>query len=387
MTRGLAIGAAGAVPAYGAFVLFGDHVVAGSATAAVCTSKRLADAAAAAGYGLFMSFGEVESSVDDDGQHPGRPKKELIESVLRDLRLHAIRFPAALGAYLAALVERRLMERETRLREALVSRLESAGVVRRPDVAAAMRRVERHRLLPGVSLEEAYADRAIAIKTQGDEVTSSISQPGMVAQMLELLEARAGERILEIGTGSGYNAALLAELVGPRGSVTTVELDAELAGRAATALRELGYDNVRVLSGDGAQIGPAVYDRIIATARSDDIAPAWWEALPDGGRMVVPLRLQNAGEYAVGFDRRGNRLESVGVWPCAFIALRGAGAEAAEGELFYRDPSERGRLAHVRRVHRVVAVRRENATMELLESADLVIARPVSLFGVTFMPS
>ena len=129
------------------------------------------------------------------------------------------------------------MERETRLRETLVAQLERGGVLRSPSVAAAMRAVPRHLFLPMVRADETYADQAIALKVDGDEILSSISQPSMIVQMLELLEVRPGDRILEVGTGSGYNAALLSHLAGPTGSVTSVEIDLEMYHRASADAR------------------------------------------------------------------------------------------------------------------------------------------------------
>jgi protein-L-isoaspartate(D-aspartate) O-methyltransferase len=278
------------------------------------------------------------------------------------------------------------MERDENLRETMVSHLERSGVLRVPSVAGAMRAVPRHRFLPGTALDEAYADRAIAIKMNGNEIVSSISQPGMIVLMLELLAPSRGSRILEIGTGSGYNAALLAELAGADGRVTTIDLDAELAERARGVLRELGYRNVRVMAADGRveAVEREAYDRVVVTARSDDIAEAWWGALSEGARLVLPLRLEAAGEYAVGFVRRGKRLQSVGVHPCAFIALRGE-ADAPRGvDIFYRDPALRDSRACLRRVIDVLAVRREDATPALLDDADLVIARAATLFAVKF---
>lgn len=282
------------------------------------------------------------------------------------------------------------MERDETLRAALVAALERNGVLRRPAVAAAMRAVPRHRFLPGKPIDEAYADRAITIKTHGGEIVSSISQPGMIALMLELLAPARGERVMEIGTGSGYNAALLAELVGPEGSVTTIDLDDELAGRARAALDALGYRNVRVLTADGGLqlVEHTRFDGLVVTARSDDVAAAWWQALSEGGRLVLPLRLENAGEYAVGFvRRRDGRLHSVGLHPCAFIALRGEAAVASASAIFYRDSARHsgsGSGACLRRVVNVVAARREDASPDLLGDADLVIARPSSVFAVGF---
>lgn len=276
--------------------------------------------------------------------------------------------------------------RDVDLRETLVGTLRRTGAVRSARVAAAIRSVPRHLFMPGTPLSEAYADRAIAIKMRDDEILSSISQPGMIAQMLELLEPSIGDRVLEVGTGSGYNAALLAELTGPSGSVTTIELDAELAARAQAVLAELGYANVRVVAADGSSYpaGGEHFDRLVVTARTEDIANAWWDALGEGARIVVPLRLPSAGEYAVGFERHDGRLLSIGAHPCAFITIRGEAGAATEGDVFYRDPSLRHHATCLRRLAGVTAVRREQATEELFEEADVVIARPTTIFAVTF---
>jgi hypothetical protein len=120
------------------------------------------------------------------------------------------------------------------------------------------------------------------------------------------------------------------------------------------------------------------------TARSDDIPAAWWQMLRLGGRIVVPLRLEGAGEYAVGFVRGDNGLSSIGVHPCAFIALRGQTGGAQKGDVFYRDPSRRSNAACIRQVSEILAVRREDATETLLRNSDIVVARPTTLFGICF---
>ncbi|MBV8373873.1 MAG: methyltransferase domain-containing protein [Candidatus Eremiobacteraeota bacterium] len=279
------------------------------------------------------------------------------------------------------------MSGDTGLREALITQLQRNGVLRSPAIVAAMRAVPRHCFLPGLPLDEAYADRAVPIKMSDDTIVSSISQPGMIAQMLELLAPRAGDRVLEIGTGSGYNAALLAEIVGSSGSVTTIELDRELADRARATLEDLGYANVKVLVDDGTRSTESnPYDRLVVTARTDDIAVAWWEALREGTRIVVPLLLESAGEYAIGFVRRNDRLHSIGAYPCAFIELR-TQASPSRGEVFFHDPASRGGQACVRPIKNVVALRLEDATPQLLDEADVVIARPVTFFAVTFATS
>ncbi len=360
-----------------------QHVLAPAAPPAVRARKRLTDRRAA-GRGL-VPLRRVKHHVDHDADGERRPREEMVESGGRDLRRHGVLFPARSGADLGG-GEVAVVERDVILREAMVSNVERAGWLRSAPVASAMRAVPRHRFLPETPLDDAYADRAIAIKTSEREVLSSISQPSMIALMLQLLAPERGDRVLEVGTGSGYHAALLAELVGAEGSVTTTDLDADLTARARTVLESLGYANVRVLTADGAgssSEGPR-YDRIVVTARSDDVAESWWHALPQGARLVVPLRLEGAGEYAVGFVRRGERLESVGVHPCAFLALRGEAAGEAAGDLFYRDPAQRASRVRLLPVARVLAVRRDDARSSLLEEADLVIARPATVFAVNF---
>jgi protein-L-isoaspartate(D-aspartate) O-methyltransferase len=277
------------------------------------------------------------------------------------------------------------VEHAEQLRETLIARLERTGVLRSPRVGAAMRSVPRHRFVPDVALEEAYADRAIALRTHGDTVVSSISQPGMIAQMLEALDVQDRDRVLEIGTGSGYNAALLALMSGADGAVTTLELDPAMAARARAVLSDLGYATVRVENADGfAGLDEAAYDRIVVSARADDVAAAWWSALCDGGRLVVPLRLEGAGEYAIGFARTGNRLCSLGAYPCAFVAMRGAGAGVTGGDVFYRDPAYRQHAAVTRRIATVEAVRASDATPDLFDDADVVVARPFTVFAIRF---
>jgi protein-L-isoaspartate(D-aspartate) O-methyltransferase len=246
--------------------------------------------------------------------------------------------------------------------------------------------VPRHLFLPSVRAEETYADQAIALKVDGDEIVSSISQPSMIVQMLELLAVRSGDRVLEVGTGSGYNAALLSYLARPEGGVTSIELDLEMSERAARTLAELGYDRVRVIGGDGAAgaDGGQSYDRVAITARCDDIASGWWGALRDGGRMVIPLRLPEVGEFAIGFERRGDRLHGIGAHPCAFIALRGENAESAGDRVFFRDASRNAHPVPVRSIASIEAVRASDATPQLLEDADVVVARPVTMFGIRF---
>jgi protein-L-isoaspartate(D-aspartate) O-methyltransferase len=184
-----------------------------------------------------------------------------------------------------------------------------------------MRSVPRHLFLPGLRLAIAYADEAVALKWRGGRAISSISQPSMIAAMLEMLEVQPGSSILEIGTGSGYNAALLATLAGVSGHVVTVEIEDQLATEARSHLSSAGFDMVDVHVGDGRAGWRACspYDRIIVTASSPGPEQSWVEQLADAGRMVVPLARELE---AVVYVKVRGELEQRGTSPALFIPLR-----------------------------------------------------------------
>jgi protein-L-isoaspartate(D-aspartate) O-methyltransferase len=139
------------------------------------------------------------------------------------------------------------------LHEALVRTIRATGGARREPVHRALGSVPRHLFVPEVPLEEAYAaGHAVVTKRDAHGVPlSSASAPGIVATMLDQLDVRPGHRVLEIGSGTGYNAALLAELTGPTGHVATVDIDPECASRARAALARTGHSGVEVRTGDG----------------------------------------------------------------------------------------------------------------------------------------
>ena len=150
-------------------------------------------------------------------------------------------------------------------------------------VLEAMRRVPRHRFVPRPYRALAYADQPLPIG-----LDQTISQPYIVAYMTEAAEVSPGDRVLEIGTGSGYQAAILAELAR---EVFSVELLPELAARADSVLRELGYTNVRLRTGDGyaGWKEHAPFDAIVVTAAPDHVPPALIEQLAVNGRMIIPV--------------------------------------------------------------------------------------------------
>ncbi|MBV9143817.1 MAG: methyltransferase, FxLD system [Pseudonocardiales bacterium] len=219
--------------------------------------------------------------------------------------------------------------RADQLRAALADYVKSWGTFRTPQIEAAFRTVPRHLFLPGVDLELAYGHQPVVTRRAADSTSvSSASSPKLVATMLEQLAVQPGQRVLEIGAATGINAALLAELVGPTGTVVTIELDDDLAAGAAKNLETAGYPQVEVICGDGAlgHPGHAPYDRIIVTAEAGDLVPAWWNQLTVGGRLVVPLRLHGSGlTRAIAFDlHQPDQMVSTSAVVCGFVPLRGA---------------------------------------------------------------
>lgn len=215
------------------------------------------------------------------------------------------------------------------LRRRLVRSLRREGIITSPSLAAAIGAVPRERFLNGdEDLEQAYADRAVVLSFDPDgRPTSSISQPSMVALMLEQLAVRPGDRILEVGTASGYNAALLAQLAGPDGAVTSVEVDDALAAEARRRLAELA-PTVKVRAGDGWAGAPdrAPFDRIEVTVGVDDLSPAWLAQLVPGGMLVAPVQLRPELELSIAFTRQDHQLVGTDAQPCGFVRMRGPNA-------------------------------------------------------------
>lgn len=220
----------------------------------------------------------------------------------------------------------------TTRRATLIAQLERDGALADPAVRAALLAVPRHRFLPNEPLERAYADDAIATKFAGGVSISSASQPAMVAQMLQQLALAPGMRVLEIGAGTGYNAALLRTLVGDTGRVTTIDIDADITAAARDHLASIGVTDVAIITGDGARGWPAraPYDRIILTVGAGDIAPAWAAQLAVGGILLLPLTIGTA-QFSVAFEKRGDTLHSRSLVPCGFMPLRGSMAAGDSG--------------------------------------------------------
>jgi protein-L-isoaspartate(D-aspartate) O-methyltransferase len=219
------------------------------------------------------------------------------------------------------------------LRAEMVAQLWRRGGLSDPRVKAALAEVPRHLFVPGVELSEAYSNRAIATHYRDGVPTSSASQPAIVATMLEQLRPPAGGSVLEIGAGTGYNAALLSRLVGPSGRVVTVDIDAQVANEAHDHLSRAGITNVEVICGDGAAgwDGGAPYDGIVVTAGASDLAPAWVDQLAGEGRLVLPLSIRGV-QQCVAFARADGHLHSVAICECGFMSLVGAMANSDRRE-------------------------------------------------------
>ncbi len=186
-------------------------------------------------------------------------------------------------------------------------------------VLAAMLKVERHRFVPKSYEAQAYSDQPLPI---GEGQT--ISQPYIVALMTELLELKGGEKVLEVGTGSGYQAAILAELAK---EVYTIEIIESLAESAKKLLLELGYQNIRVKAGDGYLGWPeeAPFDAIIVTCAPDHIPKPLLEQLKEGGRLVVPV-----GTYSQELKKivkKSGKMETMDVIPVIFVPMTGEGVK------------------------------------------------------------
>ena len=204
----------------------------------------------------------------------------------------------------------------TRLRQLMVRNQIEARGVHNPDVLAAMRAVPRHLFVPLSFRSAAYDDRPLPIG-----YGQTISQPAIVAVMTELLEPHRDHRVLEIGTGSGYQAAVLSRLAK---QVFTIEIIEALANSARTRLHSLGYRNVVVRAGDGYKGWPeaAPFDRIMLTSAPPQVPQALIDQLKQGGKLVAPVGDSPENQNLVVFDKdAAGRTKQRSVIPVQFVPM------------------------------------------------------------------
>lgn len=198
--------------------------------------------------------------------------------------------------------------RERMVRDQIIER----GITNR-DVLRALREVPRHEFVPADQQRYAYADRPLPIG-----FGQTISQPFIVAYMTELLSLKPDDRVLEIGTGSGYQAAILAEIVS---QVYSIEIVPELAERASRVIEKLEYKNVEIKQADGyyGWEEHAPFDAIVVTAASEHIPPPLIDQLADSGRMVIPVGSPFMTQSLMLVEKRGEKITTRSVAPVRFV--------------------------------------------------------------------
>jgi protein-L-isoaspartate(D-aspartate) O-methyltransferase len=201
-------------------------------------------------------------------------------------------------------------------RQTMISDQLARRGISEPRVLSAMSRVPRERFVELGQEDQAYEDRALSI-----ECDQTISQPYIVGLMTQALELKGDEKVLEIGTGSGYQTAILAELAA---RVVSIERHAELSNKAADVLAELGYENVRLLVGDGSGGWPdeAPYDRIIVTAAASQVPGALFAQLREGGVMVIPIG-DRENQTLVAVRKVEGQRQTTALSGCRFVPLVG----------------------------------------------------------------
>jgi protein-L-isoaspartate(D-aspartate) O-methyltransferase len=270
----------------------------------------------------------------------------------------------------------------------MVDELRAKGCIRSEHVADAFGSVPRHLFLPGVPTTRAYTAEK-AIPTHFDEngiPVSSSSAPNIMAVMLEQLSVEPGQRVLEIGTGTGYNAALLSHLVGDTGTVVSLDIDAEVAREAEVHLDAAKVGAVEVRVGDGwlGATDKGKFDRIMATVEAWDIAPQWYDQLETGGILVLPLWLRPGLTVAVAFEKVPTGLVSRSMAYCGFMPLRGPHASGPLRATLTTWPNQQTRAPASGGVVAVLdeaTPERVDALQRLLQLRATVTSRPALFAG------
>jgi len=209
-----------------------------------------------------------------------------------------------------------LMQDYTKLRNEMVKDQIEARGVKDSATLAALRKVPRHSFVPADQMSSAYEDRPLSIG-----YGQTISQPYIVGYMTEIIKPKAGQKVLEIGTGSGYQAAVLAEIVG---KVYTIEIVNELGKQATTRLKNLGYKNIEVKTADGYHgwKDHSPFDAIVVTAAAEFIPAPLKEQLKDGGRMIIPVGSPYMTQQLMLIEKTGNTYRTSSKMPVRFVPFK-----------------------------------------------------------------
>ncbi len=259
----------------------------------------------------------------------------------------------------------------------LVETLKADKSIQSEAVERAFLAVPRHKFLPHLSPEEAYENENIPTKHSIEgEVISSASHPGVVAEILEELKLSSGQKVLEIGAGTGFNAALIAHLVGDKGRVISLDFDGDIVEQAKANLDNAGVTNVDVYRADG-HFGfeaLAPYDCIVMSTSSNDIYPSWFGQLKEGGLLGLAVRFRAETATFVVFVKKSDHFASYSGAQANFMPMRGATADfiSGEGEALLRERIESGKAfnrilvypsgTHLPQNDRQIALRRKYAT-------------------------
>jgi len=209
-----------------------------------------------------------------------------------------------------------LMQDYTKLRNEMVKTQIGNRGVKDSATLAALRKVPRHSFVPTDQVANAYEDRPLAIG-----YGQTISQPYIVGYMTEIIKPKAGQKVLEIGTGSGYQAAVLAEIVS---KVYTIEIVEELGKQATTRLKNLGYKNIETKTADGYHGWKehAPFDAIVVTAAAEFIPPPLKEQLKDGGRMIIPVGSPYMTQQLMLIEKTGKSYRTTSKMPVRFVPFK-----------------------------------------------------------------
>jgi protein-L-isoaspartate(D-aspartate) O-methyltransferase len=207
-----------------------------------------------------------------------------------------------------------------------------------PEVITAFRKCPRHKfILQNYSMEEIYSDFPLPIY-EDEEFVSTISQPSFVMLMIDMLELRPFHKVLELGAGSGWNAALMSCLVE---KVISIEIIPSLAAQTRERLKHLGFHNIEIIYGDGAHgfLPEAPFDRAIFTAGATDLPRAFHQQIKIGGKLLFVLKTATV-DYLYLMVKHQNYFEEVSRLPCSFVPMRGEKSAVVEDDLSFLTRSE-----------------------------------------------